>query len=184
MLDHPLELTGLRADGTEFPVEVAIRRLELPGPPLFTGYIRDVTDRRAAEAALRRLADEQAALRRVAMLVAAGAERDAVFAAVTEEVGRALDAQTREPRALPRRRDGAAWSAPGATARSDHGRSGMIVPARRRHGQRAYRPHRPPGAGRLLRRHGRAARRDRARLRLPCRGRRARDRRRASCGAR
>ncbi|HEY7076181.1 MAG TPA: PAS domain S-box protein [Solirubrobacteraceae bacterium] len=93
VLDHPLELSALRADGTEFPVEVAIRRLELPGPPLFTGYIRDVTDRRAAETALRRLADDQAALRRVATLVAAGAERDAVFAAVTEEVGRALDAQ-------------------------------------------------------------------------------------------
>jgi PAS domain S-box-containing protein len=94
VLDHPLELTGLRADGTEFPVEVAIRRLELPGPPMFTGYVRDVTRRREAEGALRRLADEQAALRRVATLVAAGAERDAVFAAVTEEVGRALDAQT------------------------------------------------------------------------------------------
>jgi PAS domain S-box-containing protein len=94
VLDHPVDLTGMRADGTEFPVEVAIRQLELPGPPVFTGYIRDVTEQRAAEDALRTLADEQAALRRVATLVAAGAERDAVFAAVTEEVGRLLDAHT------------------------------------------------------------------------------------------
>ncbi|HWD75418.1 MAG TPA: GAF domain-containing protein [Solirubrobacteraceae bacterium] len=39
---------------------------------------------------LRVLADEQAALRRVATLVARGAEPQAVFAAVTEEVGRLL----------------------------------------------------------------------------------------------
>jgi PAS domain S-box-containing protein len=94
VLDHPLELTALRADGVEFPVEVAIRRLELPGPPVFTGFIRDVTERRAAETALRTLAEEQAAQRRVATLVAGGADRDAVFAAVTREVGRVLDAQT------------------------------------------------------------------------------------------
>ena len=43
-------LTAMRADGTEFPVEVAIRRLEIPGPPVFTGFIRDLTARLAAEA--------------------------------------------------------------------------------------------------------------------------------------
>src|SRR5262245_12569419 len=36
VLGHPLELSALRADGTEFPVEVAVRRLEVPGPPIFT----------------------------------------------------------------------------------------------------------------------------------------------------
>jgi hypothetical protein len=38
VLDHPLELTGQRADGSRFPVEVAITRPALDGPPLFTGY--------------------------------------------------------------------------------------------------------------------------------------------------
>ena len=41
---------------------------------------------------LRRLADEQAALRRVAVLVAQGATPDQVFAAVAEEVAHLLDA--------------------------------------------------------------------------------------------
>jgi hypothetical protein len=36
--------------------------------------------------------EEQAALRRLATLVARGADRLGVFAAVTEEVGRVLDA--------------------------------------------------------------------------------------------
>ena len=59
---------------------------------------RDVTERRQAEADLRAaeegnraLAEEQAALRRVATLVAHGAPPTEVFAAVAEEVGRLVD---------------------------------------------------------------------------------------------
>ena len=35
----------MRRDGTEFPVELTITRIALPGPPTFTGYLRDITDR-------------------------------------------------------------------------------------------------------------------------------------------
>jgi PAS domain S-box-containing protein len=94
VLDHPLELTGLRADGSVFPVEIAITRPEIDGPVLFTGYVRDVTDRRRADAELRALAVEQAALRRVATLVASEGEPQRVFSAVAEEVGRLLGAQS------------------------------------------------------------------------------------------
>ena len=45
---------------------------------------------RASEAGYRRVADEQAALRRVATLVAQGARPSEVFAAATDEVGRVL----------------------------------------------------------------------------------------------
>jgi len=44
-----IELPALRADGTEFPVEVAITRIPTEGPPMFTGIIRDITERRHAE---------------------------------------------------------------------------------------------------------------------------------------
>ena len=47
---------------------------------------------RASEAGYRRVADEQAALRRVATLVAGGARPSEVFAAATDEVGRVLGA--------------------------------------------------------------------------------------------
>ena len=47
---------------------------------------RDVTERRSAEAEVKRLADEQAALRRVATLVAEGAPPAAVFDAVATEI--------------------------------------------------------------------------------------------------
>ena len=54
---------------------------------------RDVTERRRADAELARLAGEQAALRRVATLVARGVPPTEVFSAVSEEVERLLDAE-------------------------------------------------------------------------------------------
>jgi PAS domain S-box-containing protein len=94
IVNHPLEIEGMRKDGSEFPVELAVTRPELPGPPLFCGYIRDMTERHKKDAALRRLVDEQAALRRVATAVAAEPEPSEVFRLVTEEVGRLLGAHT------------------------------------------------------------------------------------------
>ena len=52
--------------------------------------VRDFTDKRRADAELRRLAEEQAALRRVATLVASDAPPEQVFQLVTEEVCRLL----------------------------------------------------------------------------------------------
>ena len=48
-----IEIAALRRDGTEFPVEIAITRIPLVGAPTFTGYIRDLTERKQAEAKLR-----------------------------------------------------------------------------------------------------------------------------------
>ncbi len=53
VLDRRLELRGMHKDGTEFPVELTITRIGLPGPPTFTGYLRDITQRKRAEAELR-----------------------------------------------------------------------------------------------------------------------------------
>ena len=75
MVGHPDELPAMRADGSEFPVEIAITRPRLAGPPLFTGFLRDVTERKRDEQALRSLAEQQAALRRVATRWRAGPTR-------------------------------------------------------------------------------------------------------------
>jgi PAS domain S-box-containing protein len=53
LLEHRLEITGMRADGSEFPVELAITRINLPGRPTFTGFLRDITERKRIEAELR-----------------------------------------------------------------------------------------------------------------------------------
>jgi PAS domain S-box-containing protein len=44
-----LELTAMRANGSEFPVELAVARVDVPGHPVFTGFIRDITERKQAE---------------------------------------------------------------------------------------------------------------------------------------
>ena len=63
-------------------------------------------ERSRAERAQRALAGEQAALRRVATLVASDAEPGRVFEQVTEEVGRLLGLPGGERRAVRRRADG------------------------------------------------------------------------------
>ncbi len=50
ILGRRIELQALRADGTEFPVEIAIARVPVPGPPLFTAFLRDLTERKRLEA--------------------------------------------------------------------------------------------------------------------------------------
>ena len=53
LLDRRIEIVGMRADGSEFPVELTITRIALPGPPIFTGFLRDITDRKRTEEDLR-----------------------------------------------------------------------------------------------------------------------------------
>jgi len=54
VLERRIEMAAVRADGSEFPVELAITRIPLDGPPSFTGYLRDITERKHSEAKLRR----------------------------------------------------------------------------------------------------------------------------------
>ena len=53
LLGNRVEVTGMRADGSEFPVELTITRIDVPGAPRFTGFVRDITERKRAESDLR-----------------------------------------------------------------------------------------------------------------------------------
>jgi PAS domain S-box-containing protein len=48
-LNKRIEVPAVRADGTEFPVELAITAVKLDGPPIFIAYLRDITDRKKFE---------------------------------------------------------------------------------------------------------------------------------------
>jgi len=52
VLGRRIELTGLRKDGTEFPVELAITRIA-GEPPAFVGFARDISDQKDLESARR-----------------------------------------------------------------------------------------------------------------------------------
>ena len=106
VLDRRMEITGMRADGTLFPVELTITRVDVPGPPTFAGYLRDITERKAAEAELRasrvrivKAAD--AARRRLERDLHDGAQQRLVELALDLRMARArLDHDPREAREL------------------------------------------------------------------------------------
>jgi PAS domain S-box-containing protein len=54
-LGSRIEMPALRADGSRFSAEFTITRIKLAGKPMFTIYIRDITQRKRAEAELRAL---------------------------------------------------------------------------------------------------------------------------------
>ena len=47
---------GYRADGTQFPIEISVSRVRGSEPAVFVGVVRDITERKAAERELERLA--------------------------------------------------------------------------------------------------------------------------------
>lgn len=54
-LGSRIEMPALRADGSRFSAEFTITQIRLPGNPMFTIYIRDITQHKRAEAELRSL---------------------------------------------------------------------------------------------------------------------------------
>lgn len=56
ILGRRMEVSAMRAGGSEFPIELTITavRLDENAPPVFTAHVRDLSDRRAADQALAR----------------------------------------------------------------------------------------------------------------------------------
>ena len=78
-------LRGRRRDGTTFPMELQIEEVSTPGHRLFTGFVRDLTDRHAHE---RRLAELQAELIHLSRL----SELGQTVSALAHEVNQPLAA--------------------------------------------------------------------------------------------
>lgn len=53
ILGKRLELTAMRRDGSEFPIEITVTMMRRDGNPFFTGILHDISDRREMEERLR-----------------------------------------------------------------------------------------------------------------------------------
>ena len=87
-----LDLTGLRRDGTQFAVEISLSPIQTGPTLLVMAAVRDITDRKAAEAQIKRLNEDLN--RRVAELDAVNRELEAFSYSVSHDLRaplRALD---------------------------------------------------------------------------------------------
>jgi len=82
-------LCGLRADGTEFPIEASISHANVAGQKLLTVILRDITERVNAEQQIRQAHEELRSLS-VAMLEVRETERTRIARELHDELGQAL----------------------------------------------------------------------------------------------
>jgi PAS domain S-box-containing protein len=82
ILGKRMELTGMRADGSEFPVELTVVKVDLPAQPMFTGYLRDITEGKRTELALRESRERSEFLAEASALLARSLDYEGTLAAL------------------------------------------------------------------------------------------------------
>jgi PAS domain S-box-containing protein len=92
------ELTGLRKNGQEFPVEISFGELTADGHRIFTGFVRDISERKQAEELRASLHATQLELAQVSRLTTMGE----LAASIAHEVNQPLTAVTNNANACLR----------------------------------------------------------------------------------
>jgi PAS domain S-box-containing protein len=79
VIDRRIEITGLNRDGEEFPIELSITEADYGGEQVFIGFLRDISDRKEAELALRESEARLAATYNHALVGIAEVDRNGRF---------------------------------------------------------------------------------------------------------
>jgi PAS domain S-box-containing protein/diguanylate cyclase (GGDEF)-like protein len=79
ILGKRVELSGMRADGSEFPIELTVTAAGSWDRPVLTAYIRDITERRRAENSIQRLNRVYAMLSGINSLIVRVRDRQELF---------------------------------------------------------------------------------------------------------
>ncbi|HKA41702.1 MAG TPA: PAS domain-containing sensor histidine kinase [Burkholderiales bacterium] len=91
MMGARMALSGLRSDGTEFPIDASISQIVIGGRRLLTVILRDITDRKSAEEALERSYEELREMS-AAMHEVREAERTRIARELHDELAQSLTA--------------------------------------------------------------------------------------------
>jgi PAS domain S-box-containing protein len=90
LLNRRIEITALHRNGTEFPVEVSIAPYQIGGTWEFSGFVRDITEKKAAEASARRHREMEMELAHANRLATMGQLSASIAHEVNQPIGAAV----------------------------------------------------------------------------------------------